>query len=79
MRSNPVVPSQVHPVRTFGFWRLHLVALIAIPGNVLVLGVGIAMAGSTLQADMSRGRLVCLAFVDGESIVSCLTYIAAVI
>ena len=79
MRSNPVVPSQVHPVRTFWFWHLHLMTLIAIPGNASVLGVRIAMACRTLQTAMSRGGLVCLALVDSEGLVGCLTHIAAFI
>jgi len=79
MRPNPVVPSQVHPVRTFWFWHLYLVALIAIPRDSSVLRVRIAMARRTLQAAMSPGCLVCLALVDSESIVSRLARIAAFI
>ena len=79
MRSNPVVPSQVHPVRAFWFWHLHLVALIAIPRDSSVLRVRITMARRTLQAAMSRGGLVCLALVDGEGLVGCLARIAAFI
>ncbi len=79
MRSNPVVSGQVHSVRTFWFWCLHLMALIAIPGNAFVLGVRIAMARRTLQTAMSLGGLVRLAFVESEGLVGCLTYVAAFI
>src|SRR4051794_23066708 len=70
MRSNPVVPSQVHAVRTFRFWHLNLVALIAVPRDSSVLRVRIAMARRTLQSAMARGGFVRLALVESESIVS---------